>query len=297
MRFRLLTSLTVLVVGIVIPATARQGDSPQLLFEAGHKAEVVDGDLRGAIRQYQAALQRFGTNRTIAAEALSRMATAYEKLGDPQAQRIYERLAREYGNEAPAAAARARLHEASKPATPSMTERLAWSGPTVDGFGTISPDGRLLTYVDWNSTGNLMVHDFETGADRRLTGKTSWGETGQASYSAISKTGTQVAYAWFNEHNVCELRLASLEGTGIPESRKVFTNDDIENISPFDWSPDGRWVAAHLQRKDKSGEIALIAVSDGTRRALKSTDWRGPTKIFFSPDGRFVAYRPRRFCV
>ena len=84
MRFRLLTSLTVLVVGIVIPATARQGDSPQLLFEAGHKAEVVDGDLRGAIRQYQAALQRFGTNRTIAAEALSRMATAYEKLGDPQ---------------------------------------------------------------------------------------------------------------------------------------------------------------------------------------------------------------------
>src|SRR5436190_22265779 len=83
MRFRLLTSLTALVLGIVIPVTARQGDSPQLLFEAGHKAEVVDGDLRGAIRQYQAALQRFGTNRTVAAEALSRMATAYEKLGDP----------------------------------------------------------------------------------------------------------------------------------------------------------------------------------------------------------------------
>ena len=170
-----------------------------------------------------------------------------------------------------------------------MTERVAWSGPTVDGFGAISPDGRLLTYVDWNSTGNLMVHDFETGADRRLTGKSSWGEPGDASFSTISKTGTQVAYAW-NEHNVCELRIASLEGTGIPESRKVFTNDDIENISPFDWSPDGRWIAAHLRRKDKSGEIALIAASDGTRRALKSTDWRGPTKIFFSPDGRFVAY-------
>ena len=51
MRFRLLTVVAALVLGIVAPMTARQGESPQLLFEAGRKAEVIDGDLRGAIRQ------------------------------------------------------------------------------------------------------------------------------------------------------------------------------------------------------------------------------------------------------
>ena len=33
-----------------------------------------------------------------------------------------------------------------------------------------------------------------------------------------------------------------------------------------------------------------MSVADGALRVLKSVDWRGPTKMFFSPDGRYLGY-------
>jgi hypothetical protein len=37
-----------------------------------------------------------------------------------------------------------------------------------DLYGTISPDGRYLSHVNWNK-GNLAIHDFETGENRDVT--------------------------------------------------------------------------------------------------------------------------------
>jgi len=56
-----------------------------------------------------------------------------------------------------------------------------------------------------------------------------------------------------------------------------------------DWSPDGKWLAVTLVTA-RTGQIALISTANGDVRVLKSTDWKGPSKIAFSPDGKYLAY-------
>lgn len=43
-----------------------------------------------------------------------------------------------------------------------------------------------------------------------------------------------------------------------------------------------------LQRRDKTAQIGLVAVQDGSLRVLKSIDWRGSSKLFFSPDSKYL---------
>jgi Tol biopolymer transport system component len=160
-------------------------------------------------------------------------------------------------------------------------------------FGRVSPDGRFITYVDWVETGNLMVHDVVADSDRALTSNVSssaW--PGEAGFSTVSRDGKQVAYTW-NDHQKDrqDLLIAALQGTGIPTPRQVFEGgDDVRFLSPHDWSPDGKWIAVTINRKDGTGQIALIAVADGTLQVLKSVGWNVPEHIFFSPDGKYVAY-------
>jgi Tol biopolymer transport system component len=42
--------------------------------------------------------------------------------------------------------------------------------------------------------------------------------------------------------------------------------------------------------EDGSDQLGLVSVADGSLRVLKSGQWRGDTRIFFSPDGRFLGY-------
>ena len=70
----------------------------------------------------------------------------------------------------------------------------------------------------------------------------------------------------------------------------MFSNEDISRIWPDDWSADGRWLAVQVSRQDKTAQIGLLDVRDGSLRVLKSVDWRGATRLMFSPDGKYLAY-------
>jgi Tol biopolymer transport system component len=263
--------------------------NPEVALRAAMDTETVKGDLKGAIAQYEKIAK--GSNRALAAKALVRMAECYQKLGDAEAQKIYERVVRDYADQAEAVSV-ARAHLGVTAAAGGVKgDRAVWSGGYVDGFGTISPDGRFLTYTDWDKAADLMLRNLTDGTDRPLTNRGSV-STGQgAEFSVISKDGKKVAYEWFYSGRPDELRVASLAGTEIPESRLILQNDDIESILPMDWSPDGNWIAARLVRKDRVVQIALISAQDGALRILKSTGWNDRTgKIFFSPDGRYLAY-------
>ena len=103
MRTRILM-LVAVVVGLVTlsGAVAAQRSDPaaQALLRTATDKEIVDGDLRGAITQYQAIVNRYGrTDRATAAQALLRTAEAYRKLGDPQAKQTYQQIVTQYADQ------------------------------------------------------------------------------------------------------------------------------------------------------------------------------------------------------
>jgi Tol biopolymer transport system component len=131
----------------------------------------------------------------------------------------------------------------------------------------------------------VNVHDLATGTDRAVTAA-----DGYAGAPAISRDGTQVAYEWYGGQYGSELRLVSIQGDGVPPFRRLYESADVAEITPMDISPDKASIAVTLVRKDRTRQIALVATVDGSLRVLKSVDWRGPTRIFFSPDGRDLAF-------
>ncbi len=213
----------VLVVG------AQTKNEAERMFKVAQNAEVVDGDLQAAIEQYDTIASKFSkTDRAASADALVRMAECYTKLGDDKARKIYERVVREYSDQREAVAvARARLG-GSESAVRAKGDRVVWAGENVNHVGgSISPDGRLISYTDWFWTGNLMLHDLASGTDRPLTGNKEWGG-GNAGSSTFSRDGKQVAYSWNNwEARLAEIRIVNPEGTGVPHHRRVFANEEI----------------------------------------------------------------------
>jgi len=76
------------------PANMAQGDQLEVALQAAMKKESVDGDLKGAIEAYKKIAQ--SRNRAVTAKALVRMGQCYEKLGDAESRKAYERVLREH---------------------------------------------------------------------------------------------------------------------------------------------------------------------------------------------------------
>ncbi len=75
-----------------------------MALQAAIKAEMVDGDLKGAIELYRKLAA--GGDRGVAAKALVRMGQCYEKLGDAQARQAYDRVVRDFADQKEAAGRR-----------------------------------------------------------------------------------------------------------------------------------------------------------------------------------------------
>lgn len=278
--------MVISIAALLIPAAAPAQKNAEVALRAAMETETVKGDLKGAIEQYQKVAQ--SGNRAAVAQALVRMAECYQKLGDSQSREIYARIVRDYADQKEAAAeARARLGAGAS--NSGVITRQMWTGPKVDSYGSVSPDGRLLSFVDWD-TGDLAVHDFTTGEDRHLTNKGTWQESDDfAGPSAISRDGKRVAYLWqlvdssFGKSLFSELRLIDLNGG----KSSVLTPDAPGlRLSPVDWSPDGKWIAVVVGRGNGAPEAGLVSVADGKLRILKAE--RGGW-MRFSPDGKFLA--------
>ncbi len=283
-----------IVIGIVaamLVAGAQTRNEAERMLKAARNAELVDGNLNAAIKQYDAIIARYKkSDRAVTAGALVRKAECLQKQGDSEARKIYEQVVKDYADQKEAVAvARARLGGGG-PAGQQAT-RAVWTGPKVDGYeSSLSPDGRFVTFPDWD-TGNLALHDLVTGADRLLTntGALKSGRGAYAEVSAISRDGQQVAYAWYDP-KLSRYELWVVGVNGDPSPRRVFGNVDVIYLEPRDWSPDGKCIAATLWGRDnKTAQIGLIGAQDGSLRLLKSgTDIMDFGRI--SPDGRYLVY-------
>ena len=259
--------------------------SPEVQLKAAEHKQQVEGDLKGAIEQYKKLAQ--GRDRAVAAKALVRMGDCYEKLGDAESRKAYERVLREYTDQTGAVAeARARLAALKSAGPPTITVRQV-RAPNAGFFGAPSRDGAYLTFRDSND--DLAIYDLATGQIRALA--KHQGAWQSAWHSMPSPDGKLVAYTW-GQGGVYELRVVGLDGS---EPRVLYSNAEMTWVKPTDWSPDGKSILTVLDRKDRTSQMVLVSVRDGSVRVLKSFDGRSVERPRFSPDGRYVAYAfPRR---
>ena len=273
-------------------AIAQKDDQAEVLMQAAHQKQLVEGQLEEAIQLYKRIVQEHAGNRVLAAKALVQMGQCYEKLGKEEARKAYERVLRDYADQHEVVAeARARLAKLVQSAAPKVSEpvvRQVWAGPTVDFLGVPSADGHYLLMTDWE-TGDLGIRDLVAGETRRLTNKGTWAQSSEfALFPILSPDGKQIAYGWFNKEWTWDLRVIGTDGSA---PRVLYQSPEVDFVSPGGWTPDGKYIAVAIVRKGRTTQAALISVADGSLRVLKTKpSGGGGSKIALSPDGRYIAY-------
>jgi hypothetical protein len=89
---------TLLLVIIAAGLLTGQGKSSESTLGAALHKEEVERDFKGAIASYNKLLVVRGLDRKIAAEALFHLGLCYQKLGDVEARKTFERLVNEFGD-------------------------------------------------------------------------------------------------------------------------------------------------------------------------------------------------------
>lgn len=292
-----------------IAGDPRQAEDPGVLLRAAIDKEEVDGNLQVAIDLYKQIVARFAGNRAIAAKALVRLGGCYEKLGLREATSAYQRVLADYPDQADAVnIAREKLsllvgsQALAKTDAAEFSLRQVWSGPGVDTMGSVSPDGRYLSFVDW-ATGDMAIRDLATGMNRRLTDKGSWAKSQElALFSRWSPDSRKIVYQWYAKDEIFELRIIDIQEATPRVLYRVLKK--MEYVQAFDWSPDGKYILAGFFRTsapsppysvEQITQLGLIAVADGSVKVLKT--FSGQHSIIhkawgfvFSPNGRYIAY-------
>jgi len=283
--FLLLACLgTVLAAGI---REQRPGIESDFLFGQALHLEQVERDLPAAVATYQKLLALPGLGRADAAKATARLAMCLERLGRPDAAGTFERVIREYADQAEAVAhARAglaRLHDRAPSPSDRLAPRLVWDQPG-DVTGQPSPDGRSLSFSDFESN-NLAIFDVTTSKVRVVTTEGKGQPSPQyPDGSAWSPDGKHIAYAWRAERSR-ELRVLNVQ-TGSTRTVSVFEPGRVWRV--MGWTADSREIACHGSNRE-SNDLALISLADGKAR-LVALPLANNLNARVSPDGRYVAF-------
>lgn len=292
MTIRRVGVAAVLASGLALCSAHLAAQSGHDLFQKALATERADGNLRDAIQLYDRVVKQSTRDRALAARALLRMAECYQKLGDTDARRVYERVVREFADQADAVSqARARLSAIPLRRVPGdQAARRVWTAePDQDPFGHVpSFDGRYVGVSDWE-TGSFLVLDVANGSTRAVAraGASGGRATGT---SAISHDGRSVVYTWTPDGEaVTELRLQVLADARARPRTLYRTGGLAEAIHPYGWTPDGRRILVVRRLADSTSQIALMTIADGALQVIKSVPWQSP-RASLSPDGRYVAY-------
>lgn len=281
---------------------AGQQSAPQL-YKTGLYEEEVGGDLQKAIGIYQDILKRFPDNREIAAMAQLHIGLCHEKLGTKEAEKAFQKVIDNYPEQSEA------VREAKEKLSLLLSSRVfiktgdaefrlrqVWSGSGVDTLGAVSPDGRYLSFVDWE-TGDLAIRELATGTNRRLTNKGSWTQSTEfALFSKWSPDSRRIVYQWYNKEEILDLRVIDIKDS---TSRILYRNQrQLDYVQAFDWSPDGKSILAAIYGEPVSAvkrnvQLSLIPVDGGPVKVLKTqSDVNSSAGLgfVFSPDGKYIAY-------
>src|SRR6185295_83722 len=104
--------LAAIVLASLLPAirlSAQKIEFAEGQLHAAIRKEMVEGDRKCAIALYEQVLASAMGNRAVAARALIRLGQCYEKLGNAEARKAYERVVKEFSDQKDASEAQALL--------------------------------------------------------------------------------------------------------------------------------------------------------------------------------------------
>ncbi len=286
-----------MVLGLVFVFQGSIQHSAEQLYQAGLYAEEVDGDLQKAIGIYSQIIEKFGDRKEIAADAQLHIGLCYEKLGNTEAIKAYEKVLKNYAGQAKqVAAARERLAALQTVAPAEISSLKILEGPNASQARMISPDGTKVLIIRDDFKGqNIYVYDL---ASKRLDNITqyTWEKGDPGIYSARwSPDGKEIVFVRDfspgREHGPAEIAVTDLEGN----TRALFR---VENTKegypvPIAWLPDRSAILTGLESPNKSGILGFIPLSGGSFKKLHTVNGPMQLSVDVSPDGRFVVFHDK----
>jgi len=290
-------SFLIIALMLLTSTLAAQNNKASVSLTAAIYEEEVSGNLDKAVELYLNILKKYPNDRQVAAKTLYHLGLVNEKMGKQKANEYFTRLVNTYPDQIEVVAlAKERLAVLKQPVDASAhqlksSNRQIWAGSDVDTEGAPSPDGRYLSYTD--KSNSLAIYDLKTG-ERTVLEKQDANRNGMLIDESVwSPDGKQLAYGLNDEGNgVGAIDLVNVDGTGHRTLCAIDTGKFYVWVE--DWSQDGKMILAVFEYWDNRGpKIALVSVGDGSVQFIKTAsnwDWSLSHKLFFSPDGRFIAY-------
>jgi len=265
-----------LAIGIMVLGSASsraQVGTAEALFREALAKERAEGALKDAVFGYERIIADFAADRQAAGKSMYQLALIYERLGDPRATVLLNRLVADYPTVEPAASlAKARLKSLqSDAASPFHVIE-------VDkDYELGSPDGRLVVYhkspADW---GRLYLKDLATGKERLLIDESG----ASVSNIAWSPDSRRLAYNFGSADNkVNDIRIAAVESG---ESRSLGTTG-----YPTAWTTADEILFYRPVYKESRVDWSVVAAGGGDSRRLFSLALAesSDAAVAIAPDG------------
>jgi len=272
----------IFVLYFSIPTATFAQAKPAVELEGAIAKEQVRGDLKAAIAAYQKIAAESSAPRAVRAKALLHLAGCYEKLGQQESRKVYERIVRNFGDQPAAAQARARLAalEQAGQTTGRAALTLRRIEMSVRNVGPEDTDGSRAVYLN-DETRELIYGDL-TGYKRKVIFKAKPGDLpGWAPSRDFSKVFLSFDMT-ANKH----CAVIKTDGTGYRELPNVSAGNGCRT-----WSWDGLYILLCLDSiNGVGGRLFKVSIADGKEYELVSLKAGSVTRAAFSPDGRYIAY-------
>ena len=299
----LCVALALLSAGISARQSGNTASPESLMGQALHQEEV-EGDLRAAIGTYIRVVTDTRASRKLVATALFHLGLCYERFGESESRKAYERIVREFADQTDVVAlARGRLARSADAAPGRVAHELVWTAPK--GAWVTSPIARNGRFLAMIVKGTLLVRDLETGTDRRAAMN---GER-EALWAVVSPQGDRAVCVSVASPGQWRLDLIDWPRGGEARLQTLLGPAGATTLTlPLDWSPDGRSIAVGVidAESGATGRLGLLSIDDRTVRTL-ATLRKGALELaanrpfpavafpqlvnaVFSPNGRQVAF-------
>jgi Tol biopolymer transport system component len=281
--------LLIIALLLLTGSVSAQDNKASKLLTAAIYEEEVTGNLDKAGELYLDILKNYADDRPVAAKTLYHLGLVNEKLGKQKASEYFTRLINDYPDQTEVVTlAKEKLTALGGSGTTGHSEvtmRRIWVAGKDEPL-SISPDGRYVVF-SLSESGDLWLHDLQSGKRRRITSEGSWVDWTYASSAAISPDVKQIAYNWVVRSYV-EFRLSALDGSSM---RVLHNGQDGKTINIHAWMPDNhRILISSHDIKDDTYQRQIISLPDGAIRNIGQPepdymDWGYP-----SPDERYIAF-------